>query len=74
MKLPNVVTGRPELFWEMSREMQTLMVEAEPNPAHIALSDMQKQGFLSCVITQNVDNLHQVSHCHVTVNGSKSNL
>ena len=32
---------------------------SEPNPAHYAIAEMEKIGKLSCVITQNVDNLHQ---------------
>ena len=33
--------------------------EADPNPAHYGLADLHKLGKLDCVITQNVDNLHQ---------------
>jgi NAD-dependent deacetylase len=32
---------------------------AEPNPAHYAIADLYRAGRLDCVITQNVDNLHQ---------------
>jgi len=32
---------------------------AEPNPAHYAAGELHKMGKLDCVITQNVDNLHQ---------------
>ena len=32
---------------------------AKPNPAHYALARMEKVGAMKCVITQNVDNLHQ---------------
>jgi NAD-dependent deacetylase len=32
---------------------------AEPNPAHYAITELYKLGRLDCVITQNVDNLHQ---------------
>ena len=30
-----------------------------PNPAHLAIAELEKIGKLQCVITQNVDNLHQ---------------
>jgi len=36
-----------------------LFVDAEPNKAHLAVADLEKIGKLVCVITQNVDNLHQ---------------
>jgi len=36
-----------------------LIVDARPNPAYIAIAGIEKIGKLSCVITQNIDNLHQ---------------
>jgi len=36
-----------------------LMADAAPNAAHLAITELEKMGKLSCVITQNVDNLHQ---------------
>jgi NAD-dependent deacetylase len=33
--------------------------KAEPNAAHIAIAELYKMGKLDCVITQNIDNLHQ---------------
>lgn len=44
--------------WQMLRE-GLLTGEAKPNPAHYALAELVKLGKLDCVITQNVDNLHQ---------------
>ncbi len=35
--------------------------KAKPNRAHIVLGEMEKDGVLSAVITQNIDNLHQVA-------------
>lgn len=32
--------------------------QAEPNPAHFALKEMEKKGKLQAIITQNIDNLH----------------
>ncbi|KAG0593381.1 hypothetical protein KC19_1G325300 [Ceratodon purpureus] len=51
--------AKPKLFWEMAREMQATIARAQPNPAHITLVEMEKQNLVSCVITQNIDNLHQ---------------
>lgn len=36
-----------------------LNTSAEPNRAHIALAELEKEGKLSAVITQNIDGLHQ---------------
>jgi len=44
--------------WQMLRE-GGLTTEAKPNPAHYAIAELDKLGKLDCVITQNVDNLHQ---------------
>ena len=32
---------------------------AKPNAAHLAIAKLDRLGKLDCVITQNVDNLHQ---------------
>ena len=32
---------------------------AEPNPAHLALAALEREGRLKAVITQNIDGLHQ---------------
>ncbi len=44
--------------WQMLRE-GGLTTEAKPNPAHHAIAELDRLGKLDCVITQNVDNLHQ---------------
>lgn len=35
--------------------------DARPNPAHHAIAEFEKMGKLDCLITQNVDNLHQMA-------------
>lgn len=45
-------------FWQVAAE-GGLLAEAEPNPAHYAIAELHRLGRLDCVITQNVDNLHQ---------------
>lgn len=42
--------------WQLFRG---LSLTAEPNPAHYAIAELYQLGKLDCVITQNVDNLHQ---------------
>ena len=36
-----------------------LIANAEPNRAHLAIAELEELGKLDCIITQNVDNLHQ---------------
>jgi NAD-dependent deacetylase len=45
-------------IWKMSLE-GGLLAEAEPNLAHHAIAELYQSGKLDCVITQNIDNLHQ---------------
>ena len=45
-------------FWQMLSE-GLLTAKAKPNPAHYAVAELDRLGKLDCVITQNVDNLHQ---------------
>ncbi|MEA2085562.1 MAG: Sir2 family NAD-dependent protein deacetylase [Chloroflexota bacterium] len=44
--------------WQLLGE-GLLTTEARPNPAHDAIAELDRLGKLDCVITQNVDNLHQ---------------
>jgi NAD-dependent deacetylase len=44
--------------WQMLGE-GLLITEAKPNPAHYAIAELDRLGKLDCVITQNIDNLHQ---------------
>lgn len=48
----------PGKVWEMMKEFTTMQT-ARPNPAHFALAELERMGLLHCIITQNVDNLHQ---------------
>ena len=45
-------------WWQILRE-RGVTTEAEPNPAHYAVAELHKLDKLDCVITQNIDNLHQ---------------
>jgi NAD-dependent deacetylase len=45
-------------IWKMSVE-GGLLTEAEPNLAHHAITELHRLGRLDCVITQNIDGLHQ---------------
>ncbi|MFH1650903.1 MAG: Sir2 family NAD-dependent protein deacetylase [Chloroflexota bacterium] len=50
-----------EKYWAMSTEMWRVIRNAEPNPGHRAIAELYELGKVDCVITQNVDNLHQKS-------------
>jgi NAD-dependent deacetylase len=45
-------------LWKMSAE-SGLLIEAKPNSAHYAIAELHQLSKLDCVITQNIDNLHQ---------------
>lgn len=49
----------PAKVWVMLKEMDRILVQARPNPAHYALAELEKRGRLLGIVTQNVDNLHQ---------------
>jgi len=53
--------ANPEKVWLMIKEMFSLILSVKPNPAHIGLAELERMGLLSCVITQNVDGLHQAA-------------
>ena len=50
-----------EKFWQFYKFLWTLMADAKPNHGHLAIAELHSIGKLDCVITQNVDNLHQES-------------
>lgn len=56
---PQAFTKNPQLVWKWYRWRQTVIHNARPNPAHVAIADLEKAGVVKAVITQNVDGLHQ---------------
>lgn len=50
-----------EKYWEFSKSLWPTIVDAKPNPGHYAIAELHRLGKLDCVITQNIDNLHQKS-------------
>jgi len=53
-------TGR-EKYWEFSKSLWPEIANAKPNAGHYAIAELHRLGKLDCVITQNIDNLHQKS-------------
>ena len=50
----------PEAFYDFYRTMMCAP-EARPNRAHLKLAELEGQGKLDAVITQNIDGLHQMA-------------
>jgi len=51
--------SNPEAFYEWFLPLAGLVLEASPNPAHLALAELEELGRMAAVITQNIDGLHQ---------------
>jgi NAD-dependent deacetylase len=49
----------PKSFFDWIRPLANTLLNARPNPAHVALSDLEQMGYLKTIVTQNIDNLHQ---------------
>ncbi|MFN2471882.1 MAG: NAD-dependent deacetylase [Gaiellaceae bacterium] len=48
----------PEKVWRFYAPRFAMLVEAEPNPAHHALAELERRGLVGAVVTQNIDLLH----------------
>jgi NAD-dependent deacetylase len=48
-------------YWRRKLELYHDLVQAKPNPAHMAISQLYEMGLPQAVITQNIDVLHQES-------------
>ncbi|MDY7001052.1 MAG: NAD-dependent deacylase [Thermodesulfobacteriota bacterium] len=50
----------PENCWKLIKEVFFEFIgKTEPNAAHRAIADLEKNGYVKTIITQNIDNLHQ---------------
>ena len=49
----------PSKFWKMAEEIAPTLFNAEPNPGHYAIADLEKLNIIKAIITQNIDELHQ---------------
>jgi len=56
---PSAFRRNPRLVWEWYDWRRKLVGDAKPNPAHVALAEMEKVFPQFHLITQNVDGLHQ---------------
>ena len=46
-------------FWDFYRPRFEMLGDKRPNPAHLALAELERAGLLEAVITQNIDRLHR---------------
>jgi NAD-dependent deacetylase len=62
----------PIKVWSFYKPRVAMLSEAEPNPAHVALAELERLGWLDAVVTQNIDLLHERggSRTVVEVHGS----
>lgn len=51
----------PVRSWELFAELAQGLLGAQPNAAHLALAELEHHGLLRCIITQNIDGLHQAA-------------
>jgi NAD-dependent deacetylase len=52
----------PKESWTVLKEIfYDFLADARPNPAHLALARLENKGIVKSVITQNIDNLHQIA-------------
>jgi len=57
--LISILRTQPDALANFIIDFYSILLKARPNPAHIALSLLEKEGILTSVITQNIDNLHR---------------
>lgn len=57
----DVLYGNPKKFYSLGFKILTGMKGAKPNKAHLILAQMEKEGLISAIITQNIDNLHHAA-------------
>ena len=49
----------PLKVWSFYKPRVAMLTEAEPNPAHLALAELEHRGLVQAVVTQNIDLLHE---------------
>jgi NAD-dependent deacetylase len=49
----------PRKVWSFYKPRISMLTEAEPNPAHQALAELERLGFADALVTQNIDRLHE---------------
>ncbi len=62
----------PVKVWDFYARRFDVLLQARPNPAHEALAELERAGFVRAVVTQNIDRLHELAGSRdvVEVHGS----
>ena len=56
----NYFYSNPEKSWKLIKQIfYDFFGSAKPNPAHKGLAELEKNGYIDSIITQNIDNFHQ---------------
>jgi NAD-dependent protein deacetylase/lipoamidase len=48
----------PEKVWRFYAPRYSMLLDAEPNAAHLALAELERRGLVRAIVTQNIDLLH----------------
>lgn len=76
---PEALERDPELVQEFYNERRRQVVEAQPNAAHFALAELERDYDVE-IITQNIDDLHEragsknITHLHGIITRSQSGI
>jgi NAD-dependent deacetylase len=54
-----IFLSKPQLSWKYFFLLESCLRGKQPNPAHIAIAELQSAQRIVCVATQNIDGLHQ---------------
>lgn len=57
----------PQSFFSWFRPLAGQIFYAQPNPAHLALAQLEAQGYIKSIITQNIDVLHQKAGSKIVI-------
>jgi NAD-dependent deacetylase len=49
----------PLKVWSFYKPRVAMLTEAAPNPAHLALAELERLGLVEAIVTQNIDLLHE---------------
>ena len=54
-----ILAGNPKEFWQRGEPIFREIAKAAPNQGHHALAQLEREGLIRGIVTQNIDSLHQ---------------